>query len=479
MPNTVIALKKSATPSATPSDLANGELAINFTDGKLFYKHSNGSIVQFSSGSAGGDSFGTVNANGTLVVADTSGDVLSLIAGSNIQIVGDAINDTITISATGGDISPAFAQANTARDHANAAFAGANAAIGQANTARDHANTAHATGNAALIQANTARTHANTAHETANAAITQANTARTHANSAFDQANTARDHANSALTQANTARTHANTAHLTANAAFDKANNALPISGGTITGNLSVVGALTVSGNTYSIDAENLRVSDPLIYLAGNNYVSDIVDIGFIGNYVNSTGQNVHTGLYREHEDKMYYLFQGYDKEPANNHIVALSNNMSLAVLNADLRTSNILLANTNTVVWIRSTFDQANTARDHANSSFAGANASFVQANTSRLHANASFLQANTARDHANAAFEKANTSGGAAYFSGNNGDVGSASGLGDIFRVHTNTLTANVTIYSGNNALAAGPISISLGKVLTIQDGARVVIV
>lgn len=67
----------------------------------------------------------------------------------------------------------------------------------------------------------------------------------------------------------------------------------------------------------------------------------------------------------------------------------------------------------------------------------------------------------------------------GGGAFFKGNNGDVGSGTGLGDIFRVHTNTLTANVTIPSGNNALAAGPITIALGKVLTIQSNARVSIV
>ena len=63
--------------------------------------------------------------------------------------------------------------------------------------------------------------------------------------------------------------------------------------------------------------------------------------------------------------------------------------------------------------------------------------------------------------------------------YFQGNNGDVGQGSGLGDIFRVHANTLTANVTIVSGNNAIAAGPITINLNRILTIQVGARVSIV
>lgn len=131
----------------------------------------------------------------------------------------------------------------------------------------------------------------------------------------------------------------------------------------TVVGNLGITGNLAVTGNTYFISTENYRVSDPLIYLAGNNYISDIVDIGFIANYVNTTGANVHTGLYREHENKEWYLFQGYDKEPDNNHIGAFSNNMTLAVLNSDLRTSNLTLGGTNAISWITSAFSKANNA--------------------------------------------------------------------------------------------------------------------
>lgn len=95
MPNTVIQLKKSATVSAKPTDLANGELAINFADGKLFYKNTAGYIAEISGIQT--NSFGTVNANNTLVVSDTTGDVITLLPGNNITIVGDAVNDRVTI----------------------------------------------------------------------------------------------------------------------------------------------------------------------------------------------------------------------------------------------------------------------------------------------------------------------------------------------------------------------------------------------
>ena len=125
MANTVIALKKSATISSTPTSLEFGELAINYADGKIFYKNVNSSIVEFapSTGGGGGNSFGTVNANSTLVIADTAGDILTLLAGNNISITGDAVNDTITFSA---NIAPAFDKANSAETIAIAAFDKAN-----------------------------------------------------------------------------------------------------------------------------------------------------------------------------------------------------------------------------------------------------------------------------------------------------------------------------------------------------------------
>jgi len=45
-----IQLKRSGTPSSTPSSLAEGELAINYADGKLFYADGSGSVQEFVAG---------------------------------------------------------------------------------------------------------------------------------------------------------------------------------------------------------------------------------------------------------------------------------------------------------------------------------------------------------------------------------------------------------------------------------------------
>ena len=102
MANTIFQHKRSGTPANVPSSLELGELAINYADGLIFYKNTTGHIVSISGGGGGGNSFGTINANGTLVVADTPGDVLSLVAGNNVTFSVDAVNDKIIINAIGG-----------------------------------------------------------------------------------------------------------------------------------------------------------------------------------------------------------------------------------------------------------------------------------------------------------------------------------------------------------------------------------------
>jgi hypothetical protein len=66
----------------------------------------------------------------------------------------------------------------------------------------------------------------------------------------------------------------------------------------------------------------------------------------------------------------------------------------------------------------------------------------------------------------------------GGAGYFLGENGATGdTTNGLGDIFRVHEDTLNTNVTIASGNNALCAGPLTIATGVTLTVNGNLSIV--
>ena len=171
-----------------------------------------------------------------------------------------------------------------------------------------------------------------------------------------------------------------------ANASNTYANNTflkLISASQTVTGDFSITGNLFIGGNTTAVSANNLIVNDPLIYLANGN-LSDILDIGFVGSYVNTGSAHVHTGLYRDHSSKKYYLFQGYDGNPDNNNdITPYSNNMVNAVLVADLLTSNLTLGSANAIVWIKSAYDTLNAGFTVANAAYNNANVGLIAANT------------------------------------------------------------------------------------------------
>lgn len=103
MANTTVRIKRSGASGNVPSSLDFGELAINYADGKLFYKASNGSILQFSSGTGSSTySFSTINANSSLILATSPTDTLTILPGNNITISACTSSKSITINSTGG-----------------------------------------------------------------------------------------------------------------------------------------------------------------------------------------------------------------------------------------------------------------------------------------------------------------------------------------------------------------------------------------
>jgi len=175
---------------------------------------------------AGRHGFNTSNPRHVLDANGTANISGSLLVG--------AMNVVPTIQVT-------FGQANTARDHANAAFLAANTGLGIGS---------------AFLQANTARDHANTAHASANAGLLQANTARVHANVSFEQANTARNQANDAYTRANTGVTVIQTDAISATRYIiftDKTTGTLA--------NANVATALSYNPSSGSLVATSLKSS--------------------------------------------------------------------------------------------------------------------------------------------------------------------------------------------------------------------------
>jgi hypothetical protein len=84
-----------------PSSPVEGEIYYNTTSDTVKV-YANGAWASIGSGGSASDSFKTISVTGqSSVVADSSTDTLSLVAGTNVSITTDAIADSITINSTG------------------------------------------------------------------------------------------------------------------------------------------------------------------------------------------------------------------------------------------------------------------------------------------------------------------------------------------------------------------------------------------
>ncbi len=203
--------------------------------------------------------FGTANTVDSKAV--TAGSYANSAFGTaNTATANAATADGKAVTA-GSYANAAFGIANTADvnsisagNYANAAFAVANSGITDS-WARDTANAASSYANSGFYTANSSGLYANAAFAAANTGVPDtlardtANAASSYANSSFNTANTADSKAVSAGSYANSAFGAANTTAIYANAAFADANTKFSSSGGTISGNVTILYDLSVLGN--------------------------------------------------------------------------------------------------------------------------------------------------------------------------------------------------------------------------------------
>ena len=168
MSNTVIQLKFSAATGNTPTALANGELAINTYDGKIFYRGGVSNTIQSITrytGPAGLDTELQFNDAGSL------GGSEKLTFNKTTGLL--TVNGTVRANIFSDDGVDLYGFSNNAFNTANAAFAAANnASAGSVDqVARNTANAAFTTANNA-ISGNLDQV----ARDTANGAFAKANT---------------------------------------------------------------------------------------------------------------------------------------------------------------------------------------------------------------------------------------------------------------------------------------------------------------
>ena len=144
----------------------------------------------------------------------------------------------------------------------------------------------------------------------------------------------------------------------TNSAAWDSANSYadgkfLPLSGGTIDGNLSLHGNLYITGSAAQISATNISISDPLIFLAHGNPTNS-VDLGFVAEYNRAPFGQQHSGLVRLHDKDEWTLFSGLTTEPLTSTSISRTDpTFRIDTLNANLKGN--LLTSTNVFGYLSS----------------------------------------------------------------------------------------------------------------------------
>ena len=334
----------------------------------------------------------TLDLNGTTLSAN-NGEVRANTFNAEISFVSAGLNVLDQANTARNTANGAYAQANGAYAQANGAYAQANGAYAQANGAFSQANGAYAQANGAYAQANVA---GNTVRVSANAGSTLSNKQLNFNNTASIQvtvADSGDGNANitfattgaavaDAYAQANAAYGQANAAYGQANAAYGEANLKLNLTGGSLTGDLTISGNLVVTGNATTINVSNLSVNDAIILLSANA-TGDATDIGFVGHF-DRGATATHAGMIRVHSLNEFQIFDNYELEPTNNIIDIANYNYRLGNLRVNAINANSVLILGNAAAT------QANLtlAHNQANAAYGQANAAYAAANTRVLKA-------------------------------------------------------------------------------------------
>lgn len=126
----------------------------------------------------------------------------------------------------------------------------------------------------------------------------------------------------------------------------------------TVNHDLSVSGNLNVSGSLVTINVATLSVTDPLIHLAVNNATSDLIDVGFYGQYGNSSVTK-YTGLFRDQDDGIYKLFTALEAAP-DTQVDTANTTYRIATLQAYLLSGGIVSNSTTVAITANSTVNVA-----------------------------------------------------------------------------------------------------------------------
>ena len=348
----LIQIKRSAT-TATPTSLANGELAYTSNGDVLFIGAPDGSNTVTAI--AGKRYPGTLTANQALVANSTS--YLDVIKTANLYIgtfTVDTINAVANTTHLGLAANNELTTTYAVKTYVDSSIS-YTVTSGSSNTQVLFNNSGVVGGDAGLTYNSGTDTLTSVNFSGNGALVTSVNAAAVGGNTASDL-NTYADN--------KAANAYANAIAYAASNTYVNSTFA-PLASPTFTGtvniaDLAISGNVDINGTLTTIDATNLSVNDSIIELARSNG-GDTLDIGFYGTY--NDGTEKYTGLIRDQNDSgVYKLFTGLEVEPTTT-VDTANGTFALGTLNAYLNSSALLSNSTVTNITANSTVSVALTA--------------------------------------------------------------------------------------------------------------------
>ena len=346
--NTRIQIKRSST-TATPSGLNAGELAYSYLSNTLFLGNSTGTGVVNIGGLLYTQTIDNATNNATaltLVKRDASGNasfnyVIANVTGSITGSANSAtyLNYPQNFSISGGDISAT-----------SVAFGGNNAVTLNASLNSIAGLTAGTYGGSTAVPVVTVAANgrimaiSNTTISTSLTVTGNTGTTTPAGGSVLEFIG----NTNSGITTQITANgSGANVVFSTDNT-FLRSNTTTGVGTvQTISTDLTVAGNLVVSGTQTFVNTSTVVTNDSLIKLAANNYVADVIDIGFYGE--SNTGSSIaYHGIIREGSGGTnagdFYVFKNLATDPTGNTVSYAS--LQQANLRANIISSNVTATN-------------------------------------------------------------------------------------------------------------------------------------
>jgi hypothetical protein len=103
----------------------------------------------------------------------------------------------------------------------------------------------------------------------------------------------------------------------------------------TVNNNLTVQGNLFIRGTATTLQTATVSINDSLVKF-GNANPGNSLDLGFFGEYVSGGNVN-YSGLYRDHNDGKFRVFEGSTVNPTGNTISTSDSGYTIASLVANL----------------------------------------------------------------------------------------------------------------------------------------------